>query len=285
MNDPPSPECYDGLEVERFAGGGSRDSTCLKGEIMKRALLLALPVLVAGCDGNVFGIGACNVDREIYDELNAGSAAVVRILADEGNLEVRGRPGISRVRVTGRACAENRSTLNDIDLVLDRSGDVIRIMTFVRDNRRGDDGRLDLLVEVPADMIVDIEHTDGNIDVRDVRAAFIYDDDGSIRVENVSQDVGISDGSGNITIRRVGGDIYLLDESGHIDIHEVDGLVYIEEDGSGDIRVQDVLGDVYIHEDGSGDIEVFDIYGDFIVDYDSSGRITYRNVRGIVDIP
>jgi len=252
---------------------------------MKRALLLALPLVVAGCDSDIFGLGSCNVDRDLYDDLNAGTASVIRILADDGHLEVRGRPGLTQVRVTGRACAEDRSTLNDIDFVLDRSGDAIRVVTYVPDSRRDDDARLDLVVEVPADMIVDIEHARGNIDMRDVYAAFIFDDDGTIHVENIALDVEIADGSGNIRLRRIGGDIYLLDESGDIDVRQVDGLVFVEEDGSGDIYIEDVRDDVYIRDDGSGDIEVVDIGGDFVVDRDTSGRIRYRGVRGIVDIP
>jgi len=252
---------------------------------MKRGLLLALPLVFAGCDGDFLGIDVCSVDRDVYDEISASTSAVVNVLADDGDLEVRGRPGLTRVRVTGRACAQDRATLDDIDVVLQRSGDIIRVIAVVPDDWGSDDARLDLVVEVPADMIVDIEHTDGDIDVQDVRAAFILAESGSILVQDVTQDVEISDGSGDIRMSRIGGDVFVLDTSGHIDVREVDGLVHIEEDESGNIYVQDVLGDVYVREDGTGDIEVVDINGDFIVDYDSSGRITHRGVRGRVILP
>lgn len=252
---------------------------------MKHALLFALPFVVAGCDGDIFGLDSCTVDRDIHDELNADVASVVRILADDGHIEVRGRSGLTRVRVSGRACAEDRSLLDDIDLVLDRSGDAIRLVTFVPDDWHDDDARLDLIVEVPSDMIVDIEHARGDLKVRDVHAAFIFDDDGAIDVEDVALDVEISDGSGNIRLRGIGGDVYLVDESGNIDVRGVDGRVLVDEDTSGDIYIEDVRDDVLIGEDGSGDIEVVDIGGDFVVGLDTSGRIRYRNVRGMVDIP
>ncbi len=110
-----------------------------------------------------------------------------------------------------------------------------------------DNAHIDILVEVPEDFAAAIYHDEGDIDVQDIDFVYIDDESGHIDVSNILFDVEIVDGSGNI------------------DIFDVDGSVEIE--------------------DESGDIDVEDIGGDFYVYFDTSGSISYRNVRGRVDIP
>ena len=252
---------------------------------MKRWLFALTVPLLAGCDLDVTGINvSCDVEEDFFEAIAAGRASTVRIIAETGDLRVEGRPGLTEIRVSGRACAEDRRDLNEIDLVVQRAGASIRVLGLVPSGA-GINARLDLVVEVPEYMFAEIDHDAGDIDVTNVSGISIYDGSGDVLLDYIYGDVDISDESGFLRMRDVAGDVYLADESGEIDIDRVDGGVYIDEDGSGNIVLTGIGTDVYIVEDGTGDITVDDVLGDLTVEYDSSGRITYRNVRGRITVP
>ncbi len=198
---------------------------------------------MAACDG-YDELGGCSNDREFTDVISASGMTTLSVLADDGNLEIIGRPGINEVRVYATACSSSRRTVDDIDFQFFRSGSTIELETLVPSR---DNAHLDLVIEVPVDMAIAVDHLEGDIDVRNVDFVFIEDESGHIDVRNILFDVEIIDGSGDIGVYNV--------------------------DGSVDI------------EDGSGDIDVDDIRGDFFVRFDTSGRINVGRVDGIVDIP
>ena len=244
---------------------------------------LALVVLAA-CD-DIAGLGIdCNFDENFSEVIAVSGADRLDVLADAGDLEIRGRSGLNEIRVRGTACAEDLDDIDDIDVVVQRSGSTVRVFGLVPSGAVLD-ARLDLIIEVPDWMLVDIQHDAGDIEVNNVSGVAIRDDGGNIRVENIFGDVDINDDSGTIWIRDVDGDVFLLDESGDIDARLIGGSVLIEEDASGNITLENVDQDVVIVEDGSGDIVVDDVGGDFTVEFDSSGNIVFRNVRGIVSVP
>jgi hypothetical protein len=207
---------------------------------MKKHLvwLMALP-LVGACDVDLNGLGGCTYDEELSDAISAIGMTTLRVLADDGDIEIVGRPDISTVRVYATACANDRSTLGDIEFDLFRNGATIELETLVpaRDN-----AHLDLVIEVPEELAVALYSEDGDIDVRDVD--FVY----------------IDDESGHISVRNVFFDVEIVDESGDIDILNVDGSVDID-DGSGDIEVDDVGGDFLVRFDSSGSIRYRNVRG------------------------
>lgn len=199
---------------------------------MKKTLvwLLALPMMAACSDYD--DLGGCRYDLDFSDAISAAGRTSVRIMADDGDLRVVGRPGLNEVRVFATACSSSDRTVDDIDFDLFGTGTSVELETFVPSR---DNAHLDLIVEVPIDMAVVVYHAAGDIDVRDVDLVYINDDRGHIDVRNILFDVEI------------------VDESGDIYVYNVDGSVDID-DGDGDIHVEDVGGDLFVRFDTSGRI-------------------------------
>lgn len=214
---------------------------------------------------------AQNYDEPRNATVPASGATVLKIDARAGLLRVTGRTDITEVRVRGTARASSKSLLADIKLEAERRGDEVTVRAVMPEmddccgwNR---EALLDLVIEVPAKLAVDIDDTSGDL-----------------TVESVAAKVRIDDKSGNIRVRDTG-DVWIRDTSGGIDIRGVKGSVEIEEDSSGEIEVDDVTGSVHVGRDSSGSIDVSRVGGDFVVDHDGSGSIDYDQVKGKVDIP
>lgn len=203
--------------------------------------------------------------------VNASGATLVRIEARAGNLRVTGRADITEVRVRGTARASSRGVLEDIKLEATRTGNEVTVRALIPEYRdsgwHNDHALLDLVIETPATLPLDIDDTSGDM-----------------TIESVSAKVRIEDNSGNIRVRDTG-DIWISDSSGGIDISGVKGSVDIDEDSSGEIEVYDVTGSVHVGRDSSGSIDVSRVGGDFVVERDGSGSIDYDGVKGKVDVP
>jgi hypothetical protein len=251
---------------------------------MKRSLFWLLPVLLAGCDLDLTGIERCDLERDFSDFADARTATAVLIDSEAGDLQVVGRSDLNEVRVRGVGCAQDRFDLDEIELVVQRSGSTVRVLGLVPSGANVN-ARLDLVIEVPDWMLVDIADESGDIEVANVGAVTIADDSGDILVEDIAGDVDVTDDSGELWLRRILGDVYIWDDSGSADVREVHGGVLVDHDGSGNLFIRDVDLDVYIGEDGSGDIVVENVAGDFTVDVDGSGSISYRNIGGRVSVP
>jgi hypothetical protein len=208
---------------------------------MKKHLvwLLAAPLLGACDDLGIDGLGGCRYEEHFSDAISAVGMTTLRVLADDGELRVVGRPGLNDVRVVATACSSSSRTVDDIDFNLFRSGSTVELETYVPFQ---DNAHIDLVIEVPEDMAAVIYHAAGDIDVSDIDYVYIDDE------------------SGNIDIRNIYFDVEVLDESGHIDITNVGGSVEID-DGSGDIDVQDVGGDFVVWYDSSGSLRYRNVLG------------------------
>lgn len=220
--------------------------------------------------------------------VDASGARLVRIEARAGTLRVTGRDGISQARVRGTARSSREGWLDEIQLRAERRGDVVEIVVEISERNYVGMGNfyraLDLDIEIPAGMALEIEDSSGDLEVRGAGAVDIRDSSGDVDVIDAGM-VKVRDSSGDVRIERARGDVRVEDSSGDIEIRNVAGSVDIEEDGSGDIVATDVTGAVLVGRDGSGGIRVADVGGSFTVDRDGSGTISHRNVRGAVQIP
>jgi hypothetical protein len=212
-----------------------------------------------------------------YDEprnatVNADGATLVKVDARAGQLRVTGRTDLTEVRVRGTARASSRSLLADIKVEAVRNGNEVTVRAILPEARDccnwDNEALLDLVIEVPAKLALDVDDTSGDMTIESV--------DAKIRIE---------DTSGGIRVRDAGGDVWISDSSGGIDVRGVKGSVDIDEDTSGEIEVYDVTGSVHVGRDSSGSIDVSRVGGDFGVDHDGSGSIDYDGVKGRVDIP
>lgn len=230
----------------------------------------------------------CRHEVERRVGVEAAGAALLRIESGSGFVRVDGRSELGEVRVVARLCASERDYLDEMDVVLERQGARIELVTRYPENRRrvwrgNDYARIDLVVEAPAGIDADVSDGSGEIELNDLGAARVEDGSGEIRISRARGAVRIDDGSGSIELREIGGPVEIEDGSGGIDIDGVEGTVELA-DGSGSISVRGVSGDVRIR-DGSGSISVRDVGGDLVVREDGSGSLDWSGVQGRVDVP
>jgi hypothetical protein len=228
---------------------------------------------------------AYGVERRL--ELDASAAELLRLSAGSGALTVSGREGLGRVQAVGMACASHEDLLKDLRLSMEQvDGEIVLSAHYPRSGgwNGGEYARIDLAVEIPLRMAVDLDDSSGSLEVSGTGALRIDDSSGSILVWDVFGDVLIDDSSGEVELRSISGDVSVDDGSGGIDLRDIDGSVRLR-DGSGSVSVVGVGRDVVVERDGSGSIEVRDVNGDFSVRADGSGSIRYSGVAGTVDIP
>ena len=251
---------------------------------MNVLLFVAAPFLFASNTSRVLFTPDDTASRNAT--VNAAGARRIDVEAHAGDLRIEGRAGITEVRVRGVARASDPDDLEDIKLIADRSGDVVRIRADIPDHSWGNRWRaLDMVIEVPDNIPLDVEDGSGNAEFIGTAALELDDGSGNITIRDAKGLVRVEDGSGNIEIDKTTGDIEIEDGSGEIDIRDVQGSVIISEDGSGNIDVRGVSGAVRVRDDGSGGITAEDVGGDFVVESDGSGGVRHRNVKGTVRVP
>jgi hypothetical protein len=225
--------------------------------------------------------------------VNTAGARLIKVSAGAGFLHINGRSGTTQVQVTGVARASSRQILDQIRLVAERQGDVVMIKMVVPEETssfwnlfRGNFYQaLDLTIEVPAGLPLDVSDGSGETTIKGTGPVTIVDGSGDLELSGIGGKVNITDGSGNIIIRGVDGDVYVDDGSGNIDANNVTGNFTIGDDGSGTVDIMGVGGTMRINQKGSGPVNVSRVGGDFVVDSKGSGSISYDTVKGAVTIP
>lgn len=222
--------------------------------------------------------------------ISTEGAQRVVIEAHAGSLRIEGKAGLREVRAHGTARAGSEERLEEVRLLADREGSTVRILVDIPDS---DDGRwseedraaLDLVVEVPKELALEVGDGSGEAEIIGVGALEVDDGSGSLRIEDVDGELSVTDGSGDVIIQNVRGDVRLRDGSGSLEVADVRGSIVVAGDGSGEIDVRNVTGGVHVRNDGSGSIQAREIGGDFVVDTKGSGGIRFSGVKGEVRIP
>ena len=232
---------------------------------------------------------SCRYEEPRTATLDGAGLERVVVKALAGSLVIVGKSGLNEVRVEGIACAGKQDHLESIRLVTERTGTTATIEVEIPETNwslfSGSSPRLDLEVEVPHGVALDVRDSSGAMEIRGVGSADVQDSSGEIVIEDVSGDLRIDDSSGSIEVSDVSGDVRLEDSSGSIEVRRVGGSVVVDRDSSGSIEIEKVQRDVLVRRDSSGSISVADGGGNFTVERDSSGSIRYENVKGRVDIP
>lgn len=233
----------------------------------RRSRLAFLPLLflpVAACTVSIDGDTSCEVTGQRAVDLDASGLRLLALTAGAGGLDVQGRPGLDRVLVRGEACASDVDLLEDIRLEGRRDGDLAVVRVEMPELGSGQGAAVDLTVELPSSMAVEVEDGSGPTTIRDVAGVTIHDGSGGLEVRSIQGDVTVSDGSGSLEVSDVGGSVRIDDGSGSLTVRGVQGTVTIS-DGSGGITVAGVGGDVVVEEDGSGDLHTDGVAGEVIV--------------------
>lgn len=218
----------------------------------------------------------------------ASRAERIEVIGRAGSLRIDGRSGARAVTVRGTARASSRSALNDIKLIAEERSGTIYIEADIPEHRDWNDDdqqALDLVIEVPRDLLLTVEDGSGELEIRNVGPLELSDGSGSAVVEHVGGNLRVKDGSGELHITDVKGDVEVTDGSGELEIRDVDGGVEIGQKGSGELRITSVAKSVRVRSKGSGAVDVNHVGGDFIVERASTGNIEYSDVKGRVEVP
>ena len=234
---------------------------------------------------------SCKFEKIIDKTLDVSKSEILTISAVAGDLDVIGVSGAGQAVIHGRVCASKDSWLEQSD-VTTTSGKHAAIDVNLPNSDGGWLSQvnnylwMDLTIEVPEDLALDVRDSSGDMLLRNIAAVQIKDSSGDIEVKNARGSVSLSDSSGDIKIDKADGDVTIeSDSSGDIDAMDINGTVLVKSDSSGDIEVSHVSDNVVVERDSSGDISADDVGGDFRVLKDGSGSIRSSGVEGEVDIP
>jgi hypothetical protein len=225
-----------------------------------------------------------SADRKL--ELQSGGLIELEIVARGGDLKLQSSSS-SGVAASGRACASSAELLERTQIRGTRDGTKARVFVQVPDDVGDLDSAyatLDLVIEVPAGVSVQITDTSGDIDAQGVRLARITDSSGDIETRGTSGDLEVSDSSGDLHLSDVEGAVTISDSSGDVTVDTAQSLRVLR-DSSGDLRIVGIKGDVVVDNDSSGDIHVDRIGGNVEVVSDSSGERSIEHVVGSIREP
>lgn len=229
-------------------------------------------------------------DCRFLDEREASLAAdghdQLLVHARAGDLEIVGRDTLDSVEVRGRVCASSQKLLDEIQLISEAGADGLEVRVEIPDVDWGwrTYAYVDLVIEAPSRLALDVHDSSGDVDLQSVASASIHDSSGDLGIRDIRGDLEIHDSSGDIRAVDVTGTVWVEDSSGDIDVRD-SGALTVERDSSGDIEATDIAGSVLVQVDSSGDIEVRQVGGDFTVGRDGSGSVDYRDVEGRVSVP
>ena len=233
----------------------------------------------------------CKYSKLIEHKLDLSNSTSLSIVASAGDLDVKGGQESSEAMIRGKVCASKEKWLEDIEINIE-AGESAGIVAVLPQDiaRKGFWGMnyayIDLEVDVPSSIRLDIKDSSGDIDLSDIGVATIKDSSGDIEINRSSGPIEIEDSSGDIEVDGLDHGLTIIaDSSGDIDIDNIHDDVLIEADSSGDISITDVDGNVMIERDSSGDISARQVSGDFSVLRDGSGGISSRDIAGEIDIP
>jgi len=246
-------------------------------------LVLLLPFSLQASD--------CEYSKDISQKLDLAGSEELAVMAAAGDLRVRGVSGSTQAVIKGKVCASKQEWMEQ-SRVETQGGKRAEINVVLPDT----DGNwslmgnsyinLDLELEVPDLISLDVKDSSGDIDIRGVGALAVKDSSGDIDIEDSTGPVTVRDSSGDIELNDIERQVTIeSDSSGDIRGSDIRGSVLVVSDSSGDISFRDVKENFIVERDSSGDISAVRIGGDFRVESDGSGEIDARDVKGSVDIP
>ncbi len=225
------------------------------------------PVLLALCASPAAAWDVnCKFTAERQASIDTAGAEHVEIVARGGDLDVRPAPG-ARLLARGKACASREEYLAETQVHARRKGNVVQVF-----------------VQVPAGLPVEVTDTSGDTTITKVRVTRITDSSGDLLARDLPADVEINDSSGDIRIENAAGLVKVTDSSGDIVVLGARDVL-IPSDSSGDIEIERVSGSVRIENDSSGDIVITTVERNVEVLADSSGTVRISGVTGTVRVP
>jgi hypothetical protein len=253
-----------------------------------RSNRIALSVLVASA-GMTAQAHAQSDRYQVTRTVEAATAGVsgVRLSSGSGKLVVTGHAGSSELRVTAIVHGPSQAQVNAVKIAINQSGGVLTVREEKPDRSwfESDNTWVDLTVEVPTNIALDVSDGSGGTRIDNVGAVRLRSGSGGARLSNVAGGVDVRSGSGGVELRNVTGNVTASSGSGGVTIDGVNGSVDIRDAGSGSLHIRGVTGSVHLGSIGSGSLVADNVGGDLTVDSKGSGSVQFTNVKGRVSVP
>ena len=142
---------------------------------------------------------------------------------------------------------------------------------------RRDNGRVDLIVEIPSDASATVTASRGDVSVQDLNTPVNVDAGrGDVKLNNLKGAAEARLGRGEFTAHTITGDLSLRGRFDDVSISDIDGRAILDGDFFGDTHIARVASQVTIHSNRTA-IELARLPGEFSRD---SGNITITNAAG-----
>jgi DUF4097 and DUF4098 domain-containing protein YvlB len=246
-------------------------------------LMIAYSTLVAS------GALAQGDSYSVQRTANAPTSGIttIRVANGSGRLVITGHSGSSAVNATAIVHGSSQSAVNSVRLVTERNGDVLTVRADRPDQTGFNDDNVyvDLTVQVPSSIALNVEDGSGGARIDNVGALRVRSGSGGVHISNVGGSADLESGSGGAELRNVHGNVTAETGSGGMTIDGVTGSVDVRSAGSGGLTVKGVTGSLHLGSIGSGTLTADNIGGDLTVDSKGSGDVQYTNVKGHVSVP
>ncbi len=141
------------------------------------------------------------------------------------------------------------------------------------------DGRADLTIEIPKDVVPTIKAGHGNVILEGLPqgiASTVDADRGDVKLDNVAGGVRVHMGKGDFSARALGADLALSGRMEDVTISGVAGRVALDGDFFGETHVAHVKSTMHFHSSRT-DVDVANVPGDLTID---SGDLQLNNAVG-----
>lgn len=257
---------------------------------MRRPILwLACAALLAVS----FAAGAaepCRYSAPRNAEIDAAGLQRLSVQIGPDDLVIRGEPGITKIEVSGTACASREDWLKDVQVETARHGESASVVARDGDHHvqfspfGGSYAYLKLDVRVPQALAVKLTEGSGDADVAGVGALDASVGSGDLKVHGIAGAFALSVGSGDVVASDVGNLALSSVGSGDVNVDGVRGEVRVDGVGSGGLGLRHVTGGVSVGSVASGDVKLAGVGGNVALGSIGSGDVGIRDAKGDVTV-
>ena len=239
---------------------------------------------------SAFAATPCKFEAARNLQLDLAGVTSVQVSVHSQALHLSASDGSEGPSLTGRACASDKSMLDQLQVTQQRDGDKLRVDIGATQNLSfnlfgSSYANLDVTMKLPADLPVNVSVGSGDADVRGMRELQSSVGSGDLSVRDIAGKFSTSVGSGDADAADIGSLDVGSVGSGDLKASGIKGDAKVGSIGSGDVTLRQVGGNVHAGTLGSGDLTVDGAAGDLTLGAKGSGDVNHSGVKGKVDVP
>ncbi|MEE8142294.1 MAG: hypothetical protein V3T77_04280 [Planctomycetota bacterium] len=248
-----------------------------------------LVLLLAGCINPLSRSGASWATNSQV-QMPAAGVKSLKIRCGNGSVKVEGAPGernvtvLARIRSNAKTLPEAERIAREVTLELQSQGTENPSLVINEPRTEGahQDYWVDLLIQLPASVRVEIEEMTGDCNVSGLNGGFsLHNFNGRIDISQVFGGVEVKSDGSSCIIKSVGGVISVTDKDGDLSISEVSGEVKVTDSG-GKLKIYNITGNVIV-SDNAPDIRNVD--GDVMLYRVQHALAKIQGVTGQISYP